>query len=101
MPPQGAPQVMEHTWGEDKWPKASQPLVLPGDRVLPQRGLRHGLRDACESNLRRTGASSHAELLEKQQDEDAVPNSDDADGRCHPPTGSTNGKLAAMDIATG
>jgi len=34
--------VSEHAWGGGKWPKASQPVVLPGDRVFVSAGYGMG-----------------------------------------------------------
>ena len=34
--------VFEHAWGGSKWPKASQPVVLPGDRVFVSAGYGMG-----------------------------------------------------------
>jgi len=31
-------EVLRHAWGSTKWPKASQPVVLPGDRVFLSAG---------------------------------------------------------------
>ena len=34
--------LLEHAWGVEKWPKASQPVVLPGDRVFVSAGYGMG-----------------------------------------------------------
>jgi outer membrane protein assembly factor BamB len=34
--------LFEHAWGDAKWPKASQPVVLPGDRVFVSAGYGMG-----------------------------------------------------------
>ena len=34
--------VFEHAWGDSKWPKASQPVVLPGDRIFLSAGYGMG-----------------------------------------------------------
>lgn len=39
-------EVLRHAWGSTKWPKASQPVVLPGDRVFLSAGYGVGCQVA-------------------------------------------------------
>ena len=50
--------LFEHPWGNAKWPKASQPVVLPGDRVFVSAGYGMGCQIV---QVTATGAGSSGE----------------------------------------
>lgn len=50
--------LVEHAWGDAKWPKASQPVVLPGDRVFVSAGYGMGCQIV---RVTATGAGSSGE----------------------------------------
>jgi outer membrane protein assembly factor BamB len=89
--------LMEHAWGEDKWPKASQPLVLPGDRVFLSAGYGMGctmLQIKATTDGKFTAEELWRNNKMKTQFNSVTPIGDVL-------YGLDDGRLAAMDIATG
>ena len=89
--------LMSHAWGDDKWPKASQPLVLPGDRIFLSAGYGMGctllqIKAAAEGQL--TAEEVWRNNKMKTQFNSVTPMDEVL-------YGLDDGKLAAMDIATG
>lgn len=89
--------LLDYRWGNPKWPKASQPVVLPGDRVFLSAGYGMGcvllqLRAAVEDKF-------EAELVWKGMAMKTQFNSAAyQDGFLY---GLDDGRLACVDAATG
>jgi len=90
-------QLMDHAWGEDKWPKASQPLVLPGDRVFLSAGYGMGCA-MLQIKPTPDGRFTAEELWRNNKMKTQFNSVTPMDGIIY---GLDDGKLAAMDIATG
>jgi outer membrane protein assembly factor BamB len=89
--------LMEHAWGNDKFPKASQPLVLPGDRVFLSAGYGMGctlLQIKATTDGKFTAEELWRNNKMKTQFNSVTPIGDML-------YGLDDGRLAAIDIATG
>lgn len=89
--------LMEQPWGNDKWPKASQPLVLGENRIFVSAGYGMGchlyeISQAPDGKL--TSTESWANMKFKTQFNSAALRGD----RIY---GLDDGKLASLDPATG
>ena len=95
--PSSGAVLMEYAWGEDKWPKATQPLVLPGDRVFLSAGYGMGcsmLQIKASNDGKFTAEELWRNNKMKTQFNSVTPIGDVL-------YGLDDGRLAAMDIATG
>ncbi|MDB6070967.1 MAG: hypothetical protein JWL81_2138, partial [Verrucomicrobiales bacterium] len=89
--------LMEQPWGNDKWPKASQPIVVGGNRVFVSAGYGMGchlyeISQAPDGKL--TSSESWASMKFKTQFNSAALRGDHL-------YGLDDGKLACLDPATG
>lgn len=89
--------LLDHAWGGDKWPKASQPLVLGQDRVFISAGYGMGcqmLEIKAEADGKLSATEVWAGLKMKTQFNSAA----ERDGHAY---GLDDGRLACVDLATG
>lgn len=89
--------LLEYRWGQDKWPKASQPTVIEGDRVLLSAGYGMGCQ-LVKISAAADGQLSAEQLwrgirMKTQFNSPAV-----RDGFMY---GLDDGGLSCVDIATG
>lgn len=89
--------LLEHAWGGEQWPKASQPLVLDGGRVFLSAGYGMG----CQMLKIQAGADGSLEATElwtgmKMKTQFNSP----AEHQGHA-YGLDDGRLACLDLATG
>lgn len=89
--------LLDHAWGDDKFPKASQPLVLQGDRIFLSAGYGMGctlLQLKATADGKFTAQELWRNNKMKTQFNSVTPIGDVI-------YGLDDGRLAAMDIATG
>jgi outer membrane protein assembly factor BamB len=89
--------LLDHTWGIEKWPKASQPIVLSGDRVFVSAGYGMGcqlLQIKAEAGGKFSASEIWTGLKMKTQFNSAVAYEDHV-------YGLDDGRLACVELATG
>lgn len=89
--------LMEHPWGNDKWPRASQPVVIAPDRVFLSAGYGMGcimLQVKAEADGKLTATELWASLKMKTQFNSAALHG----GHLF---GLDDGRLTCLDISTG
>lgn len=95
--PKNGEVLLNHAWGVDKWPKASQPVVLPGDRVFMSAGYGMGcilLQIKTDAQGKLSAASVWENHKMKTQFNSVTPRGDLL-------LGLDDGRFAAMEIASG
>lgn len=89
--------VLEHVWGGDKWPKASQPVVVGADRVFISAGYGMGcqlLQIKAEADGKLSATEVWSSLKMKTQFNSAALR----EGHLY---GLDDGRLACLDLVTG
>lgn len=89
--------LLNHVWGIDKWPKASQPVVLPGDKVFMSAGYGMGcvmlqIKADAQGKLSATSVWENHKM--KTQFNSVTPSGDLL-------LGLDDGRMAAVETATG
>lgn len=95
--PKSGEVLLNHAWGVDKWPKASQPVVLPGDRVFMSAGYGMGcamLKVAVDAEGKWSAETLWENHKMKTQFNSVTPQGDLL-------VGLDDGRFAAVDMATG
>ncbi|GEP46472.1 PQQ-binding-like beta-propeller repeat protein [Brevifollis gellanilyticus] len=89
--------LLTHPWGDEKWPRASQPVVVPGDRVFLSAGYGMGccmLQIKAEADGKLTATELWASLKMKTQFNSTALK----DNHLY---GLDDGRLTCLDLATG
>ena len=89
--------LLDYAWGGDKWPKASQPLVLSGDRIFLSAGYGMGCQ-MLQIKAEADGSLSAAELWTGMKMKTQFNSPSAKDGYAY---GLDDGRLACIDLATG
>lgn len=89
--------LLNHPWSDDKWPKASQPVVLEGDRVFLSAGYGAG----CSLLQVRAGADGRLVASEVWKNMRMKTQFNSAAAREGFLYGLDDGMLACVEIATG
>ena len=89
--------LMEYPWGEAKWPKGSQPVVLPEDRVFVAAGYGMGCR-LVKVTAGAGGKLVATELWRGMRMKTQFNSVTARDGHLY---GLDDGRLACVDVATG
>ena len=89
--------LLDHRWGSDKGPKASQPVVLDGDRVFLAAGYGMGA-SLLEIKARADGTLTAAQLWRSMRMKTQFNSVAARDGHLY---GLDDGLLACVEIATG
>lgn len=95
--PASGAALLEYRWGEDKWPKASQPVVLGEDRVFVSAGYGMGCRlvkIAAAPDGKLAASELWRSIRMKTQFTSAIAHG----GYLY---GLDDGRLACVDLATG
>jgi outer membrane protein assembly factor BamB len=89
--------VMEHPWGVDKWPKASQPVVVNEDRVFISAGYGMGCR-LLHITAADAGKLTATEIWSGMKMKTQFNSAAMHQGHLY---GIDDGRLACIDLATG
>jgi len=89
--------VLEHVWGIEKWPKASQPVVLGADRIFLSAGYGMGCQ-MIQIKAEADGKLSATELWSSMKMKTQFNSPALHGGHLY---GLDDGRLACLDIATG
>lgn len=89
--------LLDHVWGVEKWPKASQPVVISADRVFISAGYGMGCR-LLEIKATEDGKLSAAEVWSGMKMKTQFNSPALLDGHLY---GLDDGRLACVEVATG